>query len=71
MVLVLGFPAVLEEADVKEGQRVVDEAVHGAVGAVLVLVDHPRDEVGGEGDDEGLLTERSTSEELKTSGFQF
>lgn len=48
----------------------VDEAVHGAVRAVLVLVDHPRDEVGGEGDDEGLLTERSTDEELKTSRVQ-
>lgn len=71
VVLVLGFPAVLEEADIEEGQRVIDEAMHGAVRAVLVLVDHPRDEVGGEGDDKGLLTERSTGEELKTSGVKF
>lgn len=28
--------------------------MHGAIRAVHVLVDHPRDEVGCEGDDEGL-----------------
>lgn len=32
----------------------VDKPMHGAVGAVHVLVDHPRDEVGSEGDDKRL-----------------
>lgn len=49
-----GLFALLEVADVKVGQRVVDKSVHGAVGAVHVLVDHPRDEVWGEGDDKRL-----------------
>lgn len=46
--------ARLEVSDVKVRQSVVDEAVHGAVRAVHVLVDKPRDEVRGEGDDKGL-----------------
>lgn len=33
----------------------IDEAVHGAVGAVRVLVDQTRDEVRGEGDDKSLV----------------
>lgn len=56
--LVQGFPAPLEVAGVEGGQRVVDKAVHGAVRTVLVLVDHPRDEVRGEGDDESLFKKR-------------
>lgn len=49
-----GFLTLLEMAYVKMGQRVVDKAMHGAVWAVHVLVDHPRDEVGSEGDDKSL-----------------
>lgn len=49
-----GVCARLEVADVEVRQSVVDEAVHGAVHAVHVLVDQPRDEVRGEGDDKGL-----------------
>lgn len=40
-----GFFAILEVADIKVGQRIVDKSMHGAIGAVHVLVDHPRDEV--------------------------
>lgn len=50
-----GLFALLEVADVEVGQRVVDEAVHGAVRAVHVLVHHPGDEVRGEGDDKRLV----------------
>lgn len=39
---------VLEVSHVEEGQGVVDKAMHGAVYAVHVLVDQPRDEVGCE-----------------------
>ena len=39
------FFAVLEVADIKTGQRVVDKSMHGAIWAVHVLVDHPRYEV--------------------------
>lgn len=56
--LVQGFTALLEVADIEEGQRVVHEAVHGALLAVPVLVDHPWDEVRGEGDDKSLRTQR-------------
>lgn len=49
--------AGLEVADVEVRQGVVDEAVHGAVQAVHVLVHQPRDEVRGEGDDKGLGAE--------------
>lgn len=45
---------VLEVGDVEVGQGVVDEAVHGAVRAVHVLVDQAGDEVRGEGDDKRL-----------------
>ena len=40
-----GLFAFLEVADIKIRQRVVDKSMHGAIGAVHVLVDHPRDEV--------------------------
>lgn len=50
--------ARLEVTNVEVRQGVIDEAVHGAVGAVHVLVDEPWDEVGGEGDDEGLRDRR-------------
>lgn len=56
--LVQGFSAFLEAADIEEGQRVVNKAMHGAVRTVLVLVDHARDEIRGEGDDESLLKKR-------------
>lgn len=46
--------AWLEVTDVEKRQSVIDEAMHGAVRAVHVLVDQPWDEVRGEGDDEGL-----------------
>lgn len=49
-----GFFAFLEVAHIKVGQRVVDKAVHGAVRAVHVLVDHSRYEVWSEGDDKCL-----------------
>lgn len=49
-----GSFANLEVAYVEVGERVVDEAVHGPVRTVHVLVNHPRDEVWGEGDDERL-----------------
>lgn len=32
----------------------VDKSMHGAIRAVHVLIDHPRDEVGSEGDDKCL-----------------
>lgn len=54
-----GGRARLEVADVEVGQRVIDEAVHGAVRAVHVLVDQPRDEVRRKGDDEGLKVHRN------------
>lgn len=44
----------LEVADIEVRQSVIDEAVHGAIRAVHVLVDQPWDEVRGEGDDKGL-----------------
>lgn len=46
--------AWLEVTDVEKRQSVIDEAMHGAVRAVRVLVDQPWDEVRCEGDDEGL-----------------
>lgn len=46
--------ARLKVTDVEVRQGVIDEAVHGAVRAVHVLVDEPWDEVRGEGDDKGL-----------------
>lgn len=46
--------AWLEVTDVEVRQSVIDEAMHGAVGAVHVLVDQPWDEVRGKGDDKGL-----------------
>lgn len=58
MQLVHRFRSVLDAADVEEGQRVVNKPVHGAIRTVLVLVDHPWDEVRGEGDDESLLKKR-------------
>jgi len=48
------FFAFLEMADIKVGQRMVDKSMHGAIRAVHVLVDHPRDEVWREGDDKCL-----------------
>lgn len=39
------FLALLEMAYIKMGQRMVDKPMHGAIWAVHVLVDHPRDEV--------------------------
>lgn len=47
----------LEVTDVEVGQGVINKAVHGAVRAVHVLIDQPRDEVRSEGDDKGLRTE--------------
>lgn len=61
--LVQGFTALLEVAHVEEGQRVVNEAMHGALLAVLVLVDHPWDEVRGEGDDKSLIKKRRMKRE--------
>lgn len=52
-----GFFAFLEVADIKIGQRMVDKSMHGAIRAVHILVDHPRDEVWGEGDDKCLGSE--------------
>lgn len=49
-----GFFALLEVADIKIGKRMVDESMHGAIWAVHVLVDHPRDEVWSEGDNKCL-----------------
>lgn len=46
--------AVLEVADIEGGEGVVDEAVHGPVLAVHVQVHQAGDEVGREGDHEGL-----------------
>lgn len=46
----------LKVTDIEVGEAVVDEAVHGSIRAVGVLVDQPRDEVGGEGDHECLGT---------------
>lgn len=40
-----GFLTPLEMAYIKMGQRMVDKSVHGAIWAIHVLVDHPRDEV--------------------------
>lgn len=40
-----GFLTRLEMAYIKIGQCVVDKSMHGAIGAVHVLVDHPWDEV--------------------------
>lgn len=40
-----GFLTLLEMAYIKMGQRMVDKSVHGAIWAIHVLVDHPRDEV--------------------------
>lgn len=46
--------AWLKVTDIEVRQSVIDEAVHGAVRAVHVLVDEPWDEVGGEGNDKGI-----------------
>lgn len=43
--LISGSLALLEVADIKIGQRMVDKPMHGTVRAVHVLVDQPRDEV--------------------------
>lgn len=52
--------ARLEVTDVEGRQGVIDEAMHGAIGAVHVLVDKPGDEVRGEGDDKGLGGDRTS-----------
>lgn len=39
------FLALLEMADIKIGQRMVDKSMHGTIGAVHILVNHPRNEV--------------------------
>lgn len=49
-----GLFAILEMADIKIGQSMVDKSMHGTIRAVHVLVDHPRDEVRGEGDNKCL-----------------
>lgn len=49
-----GFLTLLEMAYIKMGQRMIDKSMHGAIWAVHVLVDHPRDEVWSEGDDKCL-----------------
>lgn len=49
-----GRCAFLKVTDVEVRQSVIDEAMHGAVGAVHVLVDEPWDEVRSEGDDKSL-----------------
>lgn len=46
----------LKITDIEVGETVVDEAVHGSIRAVHVLVDQPRDEVRGEGDHKCLGT---------------
>lgn len=46
--------AILEVTDVEVWECVINEAVHGAVITVHVLIHQPGDEVRGEGDDEGL-----------------
>lgn len=46
----------LKITDIEVGETVVDEAVHGSIRTVGILVDQPRDEVGGEGDHESLGT---------------
>lgn len=46
--------AGLEIGHVEVGECVVEEAVHGAIRTVHVLVDEPRDEVRCEGDYKGL-----------------
>lgn len=46
----------------------VNEAMHGALLTVLVLVDHPWDEVRGEGDDKSLIKKRRQERE-EGSGF--
>lgn len=48
----------LKITDIEVGETVLDEAVHGSVSAVRVLVDQPRDEVGGESDHKRLGTEK-------------
>lgn len=40
-----GFFSILEVGDVKVGECVIHKPVHGTVGAVHVLVDHPGNEV--------------------------
>lgn len=54
MVWVVWLSAWLKVTDVEVGERVIDKAVHCAIGAVRVLVDESWDEVGGESDDERL-----------------
>lgn len=61
------FCARLEVTDIEVRQSVIDEAVHAAVGAVLVLVDQPRDEVRGEGDDKCLRKRKRTLTHCPTS----
>lgn len=46
----------LKVTDIEVGETVVDEAVHGPIRAVHVLVDQPRDEIRGEGNHKGLGT---------------
>ena len=43
----------------------VDKAVHGAIGAVHVLVDQPRNEVRREGDDKCLAVGQGGGEKIK------
>ena len=49
-----GRGALPEVGHVEVGEGVVDEAVHGAGGAVHIQVHQPRDEVRREGDHERL-----------------
>lgn len=49
-----GSSAHLKVASVEVGECVVDKSMHGAVRAVHILVDHPRDEVRRKGDDKCL-----------------
>lgn len=48
------LPDVLQVGGAEGGQGEVEVAAQAAVGAVVVPVQHPGHEVGGEGDDEAL-----------------
>lgn len=62
---------VAEVADVEDGQRAVDVALHGVCGVIAVrshgegpVVDQARDHVRGEGDDHGLHAGRRSQQRV-------
>ena len=64
-----GRAARWEVADVEVGQRVLRVAVHGAVGAVHVLVQHAGNELRREGDDERLQSSQQEMDEAEIQSW--